>query len=122
MWNVNSDKRVIGLPLSRNPNDLLFYSKYLIFCREVIKDSQKYVPEFLEDIIEKNLICLNYIKTPNDQLPLFNGATISELSQISQFLEKAKTKNIAKKNFGGLFRAKHKNHLIFSEENFQCSF
>ncbi len=102
-----------GFPLSRNPNDLLFYSKYLIFCREVIKDSQKYVPEFLEDIIEKNLICLNYIKTPNGQLPLFNGATISELSQINHFLEKAKTKNINKKNFGGLFKVKHKNHLIF---------
>ena len=102
-----------GFPLSRNPNDLLFYSKYLILCREVIKDSQKYVPEFLEDIIEKNLICLNYIKTPNDQLPLFNGATISEISQINQYLEKAKTKNITKENFGGLFKAKHKSHLIF---------
>ena len=102
-----------GFPLSRNPSDLLFYSKYLILCREVIKDSQKYVPEFLEDIIEKNLKCLNYIKTPNDQLPLFNGATISELSQINQYLEKAKTKNITKKNFGGLFKIKHKNHLIF---------
>ncbi|MDC3156954.1 heparinase II/III family protein [Candidatus Pelagibacter bacterium] len=102
-----------GFPLSRNPSDLLFYSKYLILCREVIKDSQKYVPEFLEDIIEKNLICLNYIKTPNDQLPLFNGATISELSQIIQYLEKAKTKNINKENFGGLFKIKHKSHLIF---------
>ncbi len=102
-----------GFPLSRNPNDLLFYSKYLIFCREVIKDSQKYVPEFLEDIIEKNLICLNYIKTPNYQLPLFNGATISELSQINQYLEKTKTKNINKENFGGLFKIKHKSHLIF---------
>ena len=102
-----------GFPLSRNPNDLLFYSKYLILCKEVIKDSQKYVPEFLEEITKKNRICLNYIKTPNDQLPLFNGATISELSQINQYLEKAKTKNTTKKNFGGLFKAKHKNHLIF---------
>ena len=30
-----------GFTLSRNPSDLLFYSKYLILCREVIKDSQK---------------------------------------------------------------------------------
>ena len=44
-----------GFPLSRNPNDLIFFSKYFIFCKEVIKDSQKYIPEFLEDIIEKNL-------------------------------------------------------------------
>ena len=49
---------------------LLFSTKYLIFCREIIKDAQKYIPEFLENIIEKNLICLNFIKCPNDQLPL----------------------------------------------------
>ena len=36
-----------GFPLSRNPNDLVFFAKYLIFCKEVIKDSQKYIPEFL---------------------------------------------------------------------------
>ena len=64
-----------GFPLSRNPNDLLFFSKYLIFCKEVIKDSQKYVPEFLEDIVDKNLNCIHYIKTPDNQLPLFNGAS-----------------------------------------------
>ena len=102
-----------GFPLSRNPNDLLFYSKYLILCKEVIKDSQKHVPEFLEDIIEKNLVCLNYIKTPNYHLPLFNGATILELSQINRYLENTKPKNITKDNYGGLFKIKHKGHLIF---------
>ena len=50
-----------GFPLSRNPEDLVFFSKYLIFCKEVIKDSQKYIPEFLEDIIKKNLNCINFI-------------------------------------------------------------
>ena len=57
-----------GFPLSRNPNDLIFFSKYLIFCKEVIKDSQKYVPEFLDDIIKKNLNCINFIKTPMNQI------------------------------------------------------
>ncbi|MDA7715421.1 heparinase II/III family protein [Pelagibacteraceae bacterium] len=102
-----------GFPLSRNPNDLVFFSKYLIFCREIIKDSQKYVPEFLEDIIEKNLSCLHFIKTPNEQLPLFNGATITDLNQIHQYLENTKPRNITKTNIGGLFKIKHKNHLIF---------
>ena len=73
--------------MSRNPNDLIFFLKYLILCREVIKDSQRYVPEFLEDIIEKNLVCLIIIKTPNAQLPLFNGSTITDLSQIEKYLE-----------------------------------
>ena len=100
-----------GFPLSRNPNDLIFFSKYLIFCREVIKDSQKYIPEFLEDIIEKNLKCIHYIKTPNNQLPLFNGANVLHLDQIQKYLDKSKSDN--KNNiFGGLFKIKHKNHFL----------
>ena len=100
-----------GFPLSRNPNDLIFFSKYFIFCREVIKDSQKYVPEFLDDIIEKNLNCINFIKTPSECLPLFNGATSLKLSQFDKYLENFKSHS--KNNIlGGLFRIKHKNHFI----------
>ena len=99
-----------GFPLSRNPNDLVFFSKYLIFCKELIKDSQKYVPEFLEDIIEKNLSCIHFIKTPNNQLPLFNGAGNLKLIQTEKFLKSIKPE---KKNIlGGLFKIKHKNHFL----------
>ena len=59
-----------GFPLSRNPYDLVYFFKYFIFCKEVIKDSQKYVPEFLDDILKKNLNCIHYIKTPDNQLPI----------------------------------------------------
>ena len=102
-----------GFPLSRNPNDLLFLTKYLIFCKEIIKDAQKYVPEFLEVIIEKNITCLNFIKYPDGQLPLFNGTSINFIGQLNEYLEKnAKNKN--KKNMmGGLFRFKQRNHLVF---------
>ena len=100
-----------GFPLSRNPNDLVFFAKYFIFCKEIIKDSQKYVPEFLEDIIEKNLNCIHFIKTPDGRLPLFNGATSLDLSQIQKYLDdfKPTTKN---NNFGGLCKIKHKNHFL----------
>ena len=101
-----------GFPLSRNPSDLVFFSKYLIFCKEIIKDSQKYIPEFLEDIIEKNLNCIHYIKTPESKLPLFNGATCLSLSQIQKYLDDFKSNN-KKNNLGGLFKLKHKNHLLF---------
>ena len=100
-----------GFPLSRNPSDLIFFSKYFIFCKEVIKDSQKYIPEFLDDIIEKNLSCINYIKTPNNCLPLFNGATSDKLTSFEKYLEDTKTDN-KYKNYGGLFKIKHKNHFI----------
>ncbi len=100
-----------GFPLSRNPNDLIFFSKYFIFCREVIKDSQRYIPEFLEDIVEKNLNCIHFLKTPNDQLPLFNGATSSNLRQIQKYLDDFKP-NIKGNCLGGLFKIKHKNHFL----------
>ena len=100
-----------GFPLSRNPNDLVFFSKYLIFCKEVIKDSQKYVPEFLEDIIEKNLNCIQFIKSPNDRLPLFNGANSFSLNQINKYLENFKP-SVKNSILGGLFKIKHKGHFL----------
>ena len=51
-YNFDAD----GFPLSRNPNDLVLLSKYLILCFESIKDAQQYIPEFLEDIVEKILL------------------------------------------------------------------
>ena len=113
-----------GFPLSRSPYDLIFFSKYFIFCKEIIKDSQKYVPEFLEDIIEKNLECIHYIKTPDNHLPLFNGGASINLNQIQKYLDNFKPEN-KKNNLGGLFKIKHKNHFLLididkpPQKNFQ---
>ncbi len=102
-----------GFPLSRNPKDLLFLSRYLIFCKKIIKDAQKYVPEFLENIIEKNITCLNFIKYPDGQLPLFNGSSINFIDQLDEHL-KINIKNKNTKNIlGGLFKLKQKNHIVF---------
>ena len=100
-----------GFPSSRNPNDLIFFAKYFIFCKEIIKDSQRYIPEFLEDIIEKTLNCIHFIKTPDDRLPLFNGATSVKLNQIQKYLDDFKP-NTKSNNLGGLFKIKHKNHFL----------
>ena len=100
-----------GFPLTRNPADLFFLSKYLIFCKEVIKDSQKYVPEFLEDIVEKNLNCIQFLRTPEDQLPLFNGSFSIKLKQIEKYLQSSKS-NIKNNILGGLFKIKFKNHFL----------
>ncbi len=100
-----------GFPLSRNPDDLIFFFKYFLFCKEVIKDSQKYIPEFLEDIIEKNLICIHHIKTPAKKLPLFNGSTSYSLIQIEKYLDNYKSDNKSN-NLGGLFKIKYKNHFL----------
>ena len=75
-----------GFPLSRNPSDLVFFSKYLLLCKECIKDAQQYVPEFLDTIIDKNLFCIKRILTPNDSIPLFNGGVEENLEQLNQYI------------------------------------
>ncbi|MDC1092475.1 heparinase II/III family protein [Pelagibacteraceae bacterium] len=102
-----------GFPLSRNPNDLVFTVKYFIFCREIIKDAQKYIPEFLENIIEKNQFCLNFVKCPDNQLPLFNGASENLMDHLDGYLETNKKKMGSNNIVGGLFKLKQKNHIIF---------
>jgi uncharacterized heparinase superfamily protein len=102
-----------GFTLSRNPNDLLFTSKYLIFCREIIKDAQKYIPEFLENIIEKNIFCLNFVRCPNNQLPLFNGADENYINGLDDYLVSNSKRKITENTIGGLYRLKQKNHLVF---------
>ena len=51
------------------------------------KDAQKYLPEFLETIIKKNLICLKNILTPNEQMPLFNGGVEEDLKRFFKHFE-----------------------------------
>ena len=45
-----------GFPVTRNPNDLIFFFKYLILCKECIKEAQKYIPEILDETISKNIL------------------------------------------------------------------
>ncbi len=103
-----------GFPLTRNPSDLIFFAKYLLLCRECIKDAQQYVPEFLEIIIDKNLKCIKEILTPNNQIPLFNGGTESDLEQFEKFLDDLnyKFKN-KQKIIGGIHIFNMKKNAIF---------
>ena len=45
-----------GFPLSRSPNDLINFTRYLILCYENIKDAQQYIPDFLDDILKKFIV------------------------------------------------------------------
>ena len=103
-----------GFPLTRNPNDLIFFSKYLILCKESIKDAQQYVPEFLETIIDRNLRCIKGIQTPNNQIPLFNGGTEDNLEKFNMFFDGLNYKPKDKKNMtGGIHAFKVRNNAIF---------
>jgi len=103
-----------GFPLTRNPSDLIFFSKYLILCKECIKDAQQYIPDFLEIIIEKNLKCIKGILSPNNQIPLFNGGTEDGLKKFNKFLDALDYKSKDKKNIiGGIHTFTIKNSAIF---------
>ena len=103
-----------GFPLTRNPSDLIFFAKYLLLCKECIKDAQQYIPEFLDIIINKNLKCIKEILTPNNQIPLFNGGAESNLEYFHKLLDDLdyKPKN-KKKIIGGIHSFNIRNNAIF---------
>ena len=103
-----------GFPLTRSPNDHICFTKYLILCHESIKDAQHYMPEFLDDIIRKNLRCIKFLKAPNNQFPLFNGGSENKLDNFDKYLEDFKlSKKDAKDVIGGIFHAKTKNQNLY---------
>ena len=103
-----------GFPLTRNPNDLILFTQYLILCHENINEAQEFVPEFLGEIIKKNLLCINLFKTPDDKLPLFNGSSENSINHLEKYLEKFKLSKKDKKNtVGGIFFAKTKNQILY---------
>ena len=102
-----------GFPISRNPSELVFFSKFLILIKECIYDAQKYVPDFLKDIVEKCLSCLKIIQTPNNQIPLFNGGIEENLSSLDKNLDSRSPKIKDKKIVGGIRVIKSKSINIF---------
>ncbi len=105
-----------GFPLTRNPSDLLYCTKYFLLIREVIKDAQKYVPEILENVVEKNLECLKQITTPANTLPLFNGSVDADLTNFYEYVNHIKIKiKKPKNNTGNIYVLKNKKDVIYFE-------
>ncbi len=103
-----------GFTLSRSINDLIFFTKYLLLCCENIRDAQKYLPDFLDDITKKNLECIKFLQTPNKQAPLFNGTSENDLSIFEKYLEIIKISKKEKKNVvGSILYAKSKNQIFY---------
>ncbi len=111
---INSHFDKDGFTLSRSTNDLIIFTKYLLICRENIKEAQHYLPEFLDDIIKKNLECIKFFKTPDNQLPLFNGSSENDLHNFDKYLETVKISKKEKKNvIGDIFFAKSKSQVLY---------
>ena len=104
-----------GFPFSRNSSDLAEISKYLVLIREAIKDAQKYVPDYLENILEKNINNLNYLLSPTNQLPLFNGTKETNLEKYIKYLKNFNYKIEKSDKLIGCIRVlkSKKNYLYF---------
>ncbi len=79
---------VNGFPKNRNFENLITFVQYFILAKEWIKNAQEVVPNYLEKIIEKNLVCLNSVNNSSKKLPLFNGSTDKSLSNFFSYLDK----------------------------------
>ncbi len=77
-----------GFPKNRNFENLVTLVQYFVVIKEWIKAGQEIVPDYLEEIIEKNLVCLNSVNSPLKKLPLFNGSTEKNLEKFFQYLDK----------------------------------
>ena len=103
-----------GYPLTRSSNDLIFFTKYLLLCHESIKDAQQYMPEFLHDLVKKNLDCIKFFRTPNKQVPLFNGSSENSLEYFDKYLDDFKIEKKEKNNtIGGIYFAKSKSQILY---------
>ena len=86
----------LGFPKSRNPEEVFIYLKYLILIREWLKEGQKPIPDFLNDIIRKCGSCYVAFSCSNKQFPLFNGATEINFKDYDLFLKTLKYKFVSK--------------------------
>ena len=103
-----------GFPKNRNFENLLTFVQYFVLIKEWIKEGQEIVPDYLEDIIEKNLICLNSLNSPVKKLPLFNGSTEKNLENFFQYLSKLNyslKKNL--KSVGQVQIVKNKKSILY---------
>jgi uncharacterized heparinase superfamily protein len=75
-----------GCPINRNIYDLVQCSKFLVLIKECCKDAQEYIPDYLDDIVEKQVDCLYSLKTPTNKNPLFNGASEFQIDNYLEYL------------------------------------
>jgi len=82
--------------------------------KECCKDAQEYVPDYLDDIIDKLLDCLHSIKTPINKNPLFNGANEFKMEAYLNYLAGLEyTSKHIKNKVNQIYIARGKKNLLF---------
>ena len=103
-----------GCPINRNIYDLVQCSKFLVLIKECCRDAQEYIPDYLDDIVDKLINCLFSLKTPINKNPLFNGASEFKIDEYLEYLSglEYKSNNIINK-INEVYIARGKKNLLF---------
>ena len=103
-----------GFPYNKNPYHVLKYLKYIVIIKECLKDSHKEIPKFIDKFIESSLNIILYLTTSNKNLPLFNGATETNLNKFFDYLKDLNYKTKEPKDLIiDIKKIKFKKDLIF---------
>jgi len=103
-----------GCPVNRNIYDLVQCSKFLVLIKECCRDAQEYIPDYLDDIVDKLINCLHSLRTPTNNNPLFNGASEFKLDGYLEYLSglEYKPNNIINK-INDVYVMRGKKNLLF---------
>jgi len=103
-----------GCPVNRNIYDLVQCSKFLVLVKECCKDAQEYIPDYLDDIVDKLIDCVSSINTPTHTNPLFNGTSEFKMDSYIKYLTGLEYKmDSTKNNINQIHISKGKNFLLF---------
>ena len=119
-YGLNLLKKIINssfdneyFPKSRNIRQLVFYLKYFVLIRELLKESLNDIPEYLNEIIYYLGKAYNFSWGSIKESLLFNGNHFSDLSDFDKYLNFYKYKfSNERHELGGYSILKNKNIVI----------
>ena len=119
-YGLNLLKKIINssfdneyFPKSRNIRQLVFYLKYFVLIRELLKESLNEIPEYLNEIIYYLGKAYNFSWGSIKESLLFNGNHVSDLSDFDKYLNLYKYKfSNERHELGGYSILKNKNIVI----------
>ena len=101
-------------PHTRNLNHLFKNLKYLVLLKESSIEAHKNLPDYLYQIIDKNLSYLKTLITPENKLPLFNGVNEVNTEKFEDYLVNLSLKiKKVKSPIGDIVILKNKKDAIY---------
>ena len=110
---INSSFDNEYFPKSRNIRQLVFYLKYFVLIRELLKESLNEIPDYLDEIIHYTGKAYTFLCGSTKESLLFNGNNNLDLSDFEKYLNLYKYKfNNNSYELGGYSVLKNKNIVM----------